>query len=87
MAVAASMHLLDWSEPDVRFIVQIKTDIGQSEGESNISLNLHNKLNVRLCSAQQMLFYAKSIGWSWEKVIFIAKITNVLKFMLSLYMW
>ena len=53
MTVAASMHLLDRSEPDIRFIVQIKTDIGQSEGESNISLNLHNKLN-----------YAKSIGWS-----------------------
>ena len=87
MTVAASMHLLDISEPDIRFTVQIKTDIGQSEGESNISLNLHNKLNVRLCSALQMFCYAKSIGWSQEKVIFIAKITNVLKFMLSVYMW
>ena len=86
MTVAASMHLLDRSEPDIRFIVQIQTDIGQSEGESNISLNLHNKLNVRLCSGQQMLYYAKSIGDGHKKVIFIAKITNFLKFMLRLYM-
>ena len=73
MTVAASMHLLDRSEPDIRFIVQIKTDIGQSEDESNISLNLHNKLNVRLCSAQQMLYYAKSLDGHKKKSFLLLK--------------
>ena len=73
MTVAAGMHLLDRSEPDIQFIVQIKTDIGQSENESNISLNLHNKLNVRLCSAQQMLYYAKSIGGHKKKSFLLLK--------------
>ena len=30
MTLAASMHLLDRSEPDIRLIVQIKADVGQN---------------------------------------------------------
>ena len=41
------IHLLDSAEPDIRFVVQIKADVGRSEAESNISLDLHNKSNVR----------------------------------------
>ena len=53
------IHLLDSAEPDIRFVVQIEDDVERSEAESNISLDLHNKSNVRLGSVQQMFYYAK----------------------------
>ena len=53
------IHLLDSAEPDIRFVVQIEPDVGRSEAESNISLNLHNKSNVRRGSVQQMFYYAE----------------------------
>ena len=53
------IHLLDSAEPDIRFVVQIKADVGRSEAESNISLDLHNKSNVRRGSVQQMFYYAE----------------------------
>ena len=34
------IHLLDSAEPDIRFVVQIEADVGRSEAESNISLDL-----------------------------------------------
>ena len=53
------IHLLDSAEPDIRFIVQIEADVGRSEAESNIILDLLNKSNVRRGSVQQMLHYAE----------------------------
>ena len=53
------IHLLDSAEPDIRFVVQIEADVGRSEAESNISLDLHNKSNVRRGSVQQMFYYAE----------------------------
>ena len=53
------IHLLDSSEPDIRFVVQIEADVGRSETKSNISLDLHNKSNVRRGSVQQMFYYAE----------------------------
>ena len=53
------IHLLDSAEADIRFVVQIETDVGRSEAESNISRDLHNKSNVKQCSVQQMFYYAK----------------------------
>ena len=41
------IHLLDSAEPDVRFVVQIESDVGRSKAESNINLDLHKKPNVR----------------------------------------
>ena len=52
-------HLLDSAEPDIRFVVQMEADVGRSEAESNISLDLHNKSNVRRGSVQQMFYYAE----------------------------
>ena len=43
-------HLLDRASSDIRFVVQIETDVGLS----NISFNLHNKSNVRRGSVQQV---------------------------------
>ena len=57
--VADNIHLLDSAEPDIRFAVQIEADVGRSEAESNISLDLHNKSNVRRGSFQQMFYYAE----------------------------
>ena len=53
------IHLLDSAEPDIGFVVQIEADVGRSEAESNISLELHNKSNVRRGSVQQMFYYAE----------------------------
>ena len=53
------IHLLDSVKPDIRFVVQNEADVGRSEAESNISLNLHNKSNVRRGSVQQMFYYAE----------------------------
>ena len=40
------MHLLDRAESDIRFVVQIEADIGQSKDEFNISPNLYNLFHV-----------------------------------------
>ena len=53
------IHLLDSAEPDIRFVVQMEADVGRSEAESSISLDLHNKSNVRQGSVQQVLYYAE----------------------------
>ena len=53
------IHLLDSAEPDIRFVLQIEADVGRSEAESNISLDLHNKSNVRRGAVQQMFYYAE----------------------------
>ena len=53
------IHLLDSAGPDIRFAVQIEADVGRSEAVSNISLDLHNKSNVRRASVQQMFYYAE----------------------------
>ena len=53
------VHLLDSAKPDIRFVVQIETDVGRSETKSNISLNLHNKSNVMRGSVQQIFYYAE----------------------------
>ena len=37
------IHSLDRAKSDILFVVQLVTDVGQSETESNISLNLHSK--------------------------------------------
>ena len=55
------MHLLDRAESDIRFVVQIEADVGRSEAESNFSLNLHDKSNVRQGSVQRVFCYAESI--------------------------
>ena len=52
------IHLLDNAEPDIRFVVQIEADVGRSEAESNINLDLHNKSNVRRGSVQQVFYCA-----------------------------
>ena len=49
------IHLLDRAESDIRFVVQIATDVGRSEAESNISFTPHNKSNVRPSFVQQGL--------------------------------
>ena len=56
-----NIHLLDRAESDVRFVVQIEADVGRGKAESNISLNLHNKANVRWGSVQQLFYHAESI--------------------------
>ena len=56
MKVGDIIHLLDSAEPDIRFVVRIEVDV---EAESNISLDLHNKSNVRRSSVQQMFYYAE----------------------------
>ena len=53
------IRLLDSTEPDIRFVVPIEADVGQSEAESNIILDRHNKSNVRRGSVQQILYYAE----------------------------
>ena len=53
------IHLLDSAEPDIQFVVQIEADVGRSEAESNIRLDLHNKSNVRRGTVQQMFYYAE----------------------------
>ena len=58
----STIHLLDRAESDVRFVVQIEADVGRSEAESNIGLNLHNKSNVRRGSVQQMFYYVVSLN-------------------------
>ena len=57
------IHLLDSAEPDIRFVVQIEADVGRSEAESDISLDLHNGSNVRRGSVQQMFYYAEITEW------------------------
>ena len=57
------IHLLDSTEPDFRFVVQIEADVGLSFASSNISLDLQNKSNVRLGSVQQMFYYAEITKW------------------------
>ena len=47
-------HLLDRASPNIRFVVQIKADVGLSFASSNIILDLHNKSNVRLGAVQQV---------------------------------
>ena len=42
------IHVMDKAKPDFRFIVQIVADVGRDKVESNISVNLDIKLNVRL---------------------------------------
>ena len=59
MFIADNIHLLDSAEPDIRFVVQIEADVGRSFASSNISLDLHNKSNVRRGSVQQMFYYAE----------------------------
>ena len=59
MLGAVVILLLDSAEPDIRFVVQIEDDVEWSEAESNISLDLHNKSNVRRGSVQQIFYYAK----------------------------
>ena len=39
---------MDKAKPDFRFIVQIVAHVGRDKVESNISVNLDIKLNVRL---------------------------------------
>ena len=55
-----NIHLLDSAEPDIQFVVQFEDNVGRSEAESNISLDLHNKSNVRRGSVQQMFYYAQT---------------------------
>ena len=62
------IHLLDSAEPDIRFVVQIKADVGWSKAESNISLDLHNKSNVRRGSVQQMFYYEEITEWWYRKL-------------------
>ena len=59
LEIANTLHLLDSAEPDIRFVLQIEADVGRSEAESNISLDLHNKSNVSRGSVQQMFYYAE----------------------------
>ena len=59
MIALYNIHLLDSAEPDIRFVVQIEVDVGRSEAESNISLDLHNKSNVRRGYVQQMFYDAE----------------------------
>ena len=59
LEIIDNIHLLDSAEPDIRFVVQIEADVGRIEAESNISLDLHNKSNVRRGSVQQMFYYAE----------------------------
>ena len=40
-------YLLDGASPNIIFVVQIEADVGLSTASSNISLDLHNKSNVR----------------------------------------
>ena len=47
-------HLLDRASPDIKFIMQIKADVGLSFASSNINLDLHKKSNVRLVAVQQV---------------------------------
>ena len=54
------IHLLDRGEPYIRFVVQIDADVGRSEAESIISLDLNNKSNIRRGSVQQMFYYAET---------------------------
>ena len=54
------ISLLHRPDSDIRFVVQIEAD-----AESNFSLNLHNKSNVKRVSVQQKLnYYAESIECS-----------------------
>ena len=69
----SNIHLLDTAKSDIQFVSQIEAHVGRSEAESNISLNLHDKSNVRRGSVQQMVYCAESIAWSQEKVIFMVK--------------
>ena len=43
-----------WDLTDIRFVVQIETNIGLSFALSDINLNLHNESNVRFGSVQQI---------------------------------
>ena len=65
------MHLLDSAEPDIQFVVQIEADVGQSEAESNISLNLYKRLNVRRGSVQQVFYYAEITEMMISKTEFV----------------
>ena len=56
---SAIIHLLDSAEPDIRFVTQIEDDVGRSEAEFKVSLDLHNKSNVRRGSVQEMFYYAE----------------------------
>ena len=47
-------HLLDRASPNIRFVVQIEADVGLSFASSNISIDLHDKSNVRLGAVQQV---------------------------------
>ena len=47
-------HLMDRASPNIRFVVQVEADVGLSFASSNISLDLHNKSNVRLGAVQQV---------------------------------
>ena len=73
MTLAASMHLLDRSEPDIRSIVQIKADIGQSEGESNISLNLHNNQMSRSALSNKCFIMPKALDGHGKKSFLLLK--------------
>ena len=54
-------HLLDRAESVIQYVVQIATDVRRREAESNISLILHKKSNVRRCTLIQMPYYAESV--------------------------
>ena len=36
------IHLVDRAQSEIRFVVQIETNVGRSKAQSNISFNLHN---------------------------------------------
>ena len=58
MYIYSGGRQFDSPDPDIGFVVQIEADVGRSEAESNINLDLQNKSNVRRGSVQQMFYYA-----------------------------
>ena len=54
MASSVFDNIVPRVESDTRFVLQIETNVGRREAELNITLNLHNKSNVRQDSIQQL---------------------------------
>ena len=56
------IHLLDSAEPDIRFVVQIEADVGRSEAESNINLDLHNNRMLGEALSNKCFIMLKSLN-------------------------